>query len=157
MFENEYIFDKDLIKEYVFNVMGKMPMLRSLFLFILGLILYFIVEENMKYLMLACSFVGIFCVVAFPIVMINNLEKAGKRLHNGHFEKTFVTFGDNIIMNEGKVHLEFEYNQIVKIHQTKRLIILSFSDNAGIIVSKEGFTKGTLEEFLPFIKEKTNI
>ena len=60
-------------------------------------------------------------------------------------------------MNEAKVHLEFEYNQIVKIHQTKRLIILSFSDNAGIIVSKEGFTKGTLEEFLPFIKEKTTI
>ena len=57
-------------------------------------------------------------------------------------------------INEGKVHLEFEYNQITKILQTKNFIVLKTSEQSAILVLKDGFLKGTENEFLKFIEEK---
>lgn len=57
-------------------------------------------------------------------------------------------------MDEGKVHLEFEYNQITKIVETKSFIVLRLSENSAILVLKDGFVKGTQEEFSKFINEK---
>ena len=79
-----------------------------------------------------------------------------KRLNNGTIEKTNVKFLNNIVMNEGKVHLEFEYGQITQIVYTKNFIVLKTSEQSAILVLKNGFLKGNETEFLKFIKEKTN-
>lgn len=60
-------------------------------------------------------------------------------------------------MNEGKVHLEFEYSQINKILQTKNFIILKISEQSSILVFKNGFLKGTEEDFIIFIKDKISV
>lgn len=89
-----------------------------------------------------------------PILAVKQLEETEKRLNNGIIEKTNVKFSDNIVMNEGKVHLEFEYNQITKILHTKNFIVLKTSGQSAILVLKDGFLKGTESEFLKFIGEK---
>ena len=155
MFENEYTMDRKLIKEYVLNIMSKRTIIMGMILFILGFSL-FCVEQDMimKYTMLACAFLGIISIFITPLTMINSFEKAAKRLNNGTIEKTKIVFNENIIMDEGKVHLEFEYSQIVKITLTKSFIFLELGDKSGILVLKAGFTKGTEEEFMSFIQEK---
>ena len=154
MFENEYIFNRDLTKEYVYKILGKRIMIVGFGLFILSTILFFIETGTMKYAMLGCALVGIVYAIITPINLVNVLEKNAKRLNNGKIEKTRVVFGDNITMDEGKAHLEFEYSQIEKIVETKNLIALIIGKNASILVSKEGFVKGTEEEFMKFINDK---
>ena len=57
-------------------------------------------------------------------------------------------------MNEGRVHFEFEYEQIKKIRETKNLIMLGLGKRSAILVYKSGFTEGTKEDFMKFIQEK---
>lgn len=54
-------------------------------------------------------------------------------------------------MNEGKVHLEFEYNQINKILETKDFIVLKTSSQSAILVFKEGFATGNKEDFFSLL------
>lgn len=154
MFENEYTMNRALTKEYVFKIIGKRMMIIGLSIFILGIILFLSLDDGMRYVMLTCGFIGLFCAIATPIIMINNLETASKRLNNGKIEKTKVAFKDNITMDEGKVHLEFEYSQIKQIVETNHFIVLKLGDNSAILVFKDGFTKGNKEEFIKFIKSK---
>ena len=156
MFENQYIFDRKLITEYVISILSKRTILTGLFVFIAGCILYYVEDGNMRYAMLTCAFLGILCAIFLPIVLINSYEKNAKRLNNGTIEKTQVLFNDNIVMNEGKVHLEFEYSQILKITQSKNLVFLELGNKTGILVSKDGFIKGDLNSFLDFINSKIN-
>lgn len=156
MFENEYLMDKKMIKEYVIGIISKRTILLGLVLFVAGLVLYFAETDNMRYAMLTCSFLGIFCAICTPIIMINNFEKAAKRLNNGKIEKTKLLFDNNIILDEGKVHMEFEYSQILGITQSKSFLFLEMGNKSGILVSKTGFTKGTLDDFIKFIQEKIN-
>ena len=154
MFENEYVFNRDLTKEYVYKILGKRIMIVGFGLFIISIILFFIETGTMKYAMLGCALVGIIYAIITPIRLVNVLEKNAKRLNNGKIEKTRVVFGDNIVMDEGKAHLEFEYSQIEKIVETKNLLALIIGNNASILVLKDGFVKGTQEEFMKFINEK---
>ena len=154
MFENEYTMNRDLTKEYVFKIIGKRIMIIGLTIFIVGIILFLSLDDGMRYVMLTCSFIGLFCAIVTPITMINNLENASKRLNNGKIEKTKVAFKDNITMDEGKVHLEFEYSQIKQILETNHFVVLKLGDNSAILVYKDGFTKGNKEDFLKFISSK---
>ena len=152
-FENEYTMNKELIKEYVHNVLSKNTIIMGMLLTLLGIILLFVHIETI-YPILVIIF-GI-TLMLFPMIMTSELEKASKRLNNGTIEKTNVKFGENIVMDEGKAHLEFEYSQITKILQTKSFIVLQTSKQSAILVLKNGFTKGEEKEFMEFIEEKTN-
>ena len=107
--------------------------------------------------MITCSFIGLFCLIATPMVYINNLEKASKRINNGKIEKTKVVFDENIKMDEGKVHMEFEYTQIKQILETPSFIVLKLGDNSSILVLKQGFIKGDKNSFLEFINNKIKV
>lgn len=157
VFENEYTMETKYFEEYVYNVLCKKLIIGGTIVFFLGLIPIIITNRNTIY---ECLFW--FCIIAFPTIMTpgitaKNLEAAEKRLNNGKIEKTVVKFLDNIIMDEGKVHLEFEYNQITKIVQTKNFIVLKTSEETGILVFKNGFVKGNENDFMKFIEEKINI
>lgn len=154
MFENEYTMDRNLTKEYVFNVAGKRMMIMGTILFIVGIVMFLLIDDSMKYVMLTCGLIGIVSAILTPIIMVNNLETASKRLNNGKIEKTKVTFNDNIVMDEGKVHLEFEYSQIQKIVQTENFIVLKLGEQSAILVLKEGFTSGNKNDFIEFIYSK---
>ena len=154
MFENEYTMNRKLTKEYVFKIIGKRMMIIGLSIFLLGIIMFLLFDDNIKYVMLTCSFIALFCAVMTPIIMVNDLEKISKRFNNGKIEKTKVIFNENITMDEGKVHLEFEYGQIKQIVETNNFIVLKLDTNSAILVLKQGFTKGNQEEFFKFIKSK---
>ena len=154
MFENEYIMTRKYTKEYVYHILCQKIILVGMTIFLFGLLLFFFLQGSIRYVMFTASFVAVACAVLGPIVMVRQLEETSKRLNNGKIEKTQICFGHNIVMNEGKVHLEFAYKQIRSVVQTKHFIVLKLSNDAAIVVFKDGFIKGSQDEFLPFIRDK---
>lgn len=152
MFKNEYTLNKKLITEYVYGILCKDIIIAGaiLELFAFGL---FLLDTTSYTRLIACCFT-LFFMAFCPIFMIKNLEDNSKRLNNGKIEKTIVEFNDNIVMNEGKVHLEFEYSQIKKIKKTKNFIVLMISNKSAILVLKDGFINGKEDDFLKFINGK---
>ena len=154
LFENEYKMETKLYKEYVYNVLCKKTIIIGLIIMILGIFMFFVMDQDKSYVMLTAGIIAGVASIMTPILTVKQLEETEKRLNNGILEKTNVKFSDNIVMNEGKVHLEFEYNQITNILQTKNFIVLKTSEQSAILVLKDGFLKGTEIEFLKFIEEK---
>ena len=156
VFENEYMMETKLFKEYVYNVLCKKTIITGLIVMVIGILFYiFIGKEKATIIITAAIIAGITSILT-PIITTKQLEESEKRLNNGTIEKTNVKFSDNIIMNEGKVHLEFEYNQIIKVLHTKNFIVLKISEQSAIIVFKNGFLQGNEKDFLKFIEEKIN-
>lgn len=156
IFENEYTMDTKLYKEYVYNVLCKKTIIIGLIIAIIGILFFIFANEEKPYTILTASIISGVTAILIPIVTLKQLEETSKRLNNGKIEKTNVKFSNNIIMNEGKAHLEFEYNQIIKIVQTKKFIVLKTSEQSAILVLKNGFLKGNEKEFIRFIEEKLN-
>ena len=152
LFENEYKMENKLYKEYVYNVLCKKTIIIGSIIMILGIFMFFVMEQDKAYVMLTAGIIAGVASIMTPILVVKQLEETEKRLNNGIIEKTNVKFSDNIVMNEGKVHLEFEYNQITKILQTKNFIVLKTSEHSAILVLKDGFLKGNESDFIKFIK-----
>ena len=156
IFENEYIMTKELFKEYVYNVLCKKVIILGSIISILGIIMFFVIQGRKAYEMIGMAFILGFTTLLTPIITVKQLEDTSKRLNNGKIEKTSVKFSNNIVMDEGKAHLEFEYNQINELVMTKNFIVLKISNQSAILVLKKGFVIGKEEEFLKFIKDKIN-
>ena len=116
--------------------------------------MFFVMDQDKSYMMLTAGIIAGVASIMTPILTVKQLEETEKRLNNGIIEKTNVKFSNNIVMDEGKVHLEFEYNQIIKILQTKNFIVLKTSEQSAILVLKNGFLKGNENDFIKFIEEK---
>lgn len=156
LFENEYKMETKYYKEYVYNVLCKKTIIMGFIIALIGILFFFLTSSQNSYVVLTAAIIALISAILTPIITVKQLEEAEKRLNNGSIEKTNVKFSNNIVMNEGKVHLEFEYSQITKIENTKNFIVLKTSNQSAILVLKNGFLKGNETEFLKFIKEQTN-
>lgn len=156
LFENEYKMETKYYKEYVYNVLCRKTIVIGFIIALIGILFFFLTSSQNSYIVLTAAIIALISAILTPIITVKQLEEAEKRLNNGNIEKTSIKFSNNIIMNEGKVHLEFEYSQITKIENTKNFIVLKTSNQSAILVLKNGFLKGNETEFLKFIKEQTN-
>ena len=156
LFENEYTMKTEFFKEYVYNVLCKNMTIVGILISLLGIVFFFLVDGATSYVVFTAAIISGIATILTPVTMVKQLEEAEKRLNNGNIEPTKVVFSKSIAMDEGKVHLEFEYNQISKIVQTKNFIVLKTSAQSAILVFKNGFSKGNEKDFLNFIEEKTN-
>lgn len=156
LFENEYKMETKYFKEYVYNVLCKKIIITGVITALIGVLFFFFTSSQNSYIVLTVAVIAFISAILTPIITTKQLEETEKRLNNGTIENTDIKFSNNIVMNEGKVHLEFEYGQITKIVYTKNFIVLKTSEQSAILVLKNGFLKGNETEFLKFIKEKTN-
>lgn len=153
MYKNEYTMNDKLIAEYVYSILCKNIIIAGAAIAILGFAMFTLIDGEMEYVMLFASCIALLCMAFGPLIMIKQLKDTSKRLNNGKIEKTIVEFNENIVMNEGKAHLEFEYNQIKKIKQTRHFIILMISNKSAILVLKDGFINGNRDKFIEFINK----
>lgn len=156
LFENEYKMETKYFKEYVYNVLCKKISIIGFIIALIGIIFFCFTSNQYSYIVLLASIIAFFTAILTPIITVKQLEKAEKILNNGTIEKTNIKFSNNIVMNEGKVHLEFEYSQITKIVYTKNFIVLKTSQQSAILVYRNGFLIGDETGFLKFIKERRN-
>ena len=157
-FENRYYEDYTVMKEYIKHVfckvtriMGIILMILSLCAFGLSLFAGFTVSESMLFIL---CFLGGLLIYSYYYLIIGVMKIQSKNLHGKVLPETIIKFGDTIEMDEGKTHMEFEYGQIIKMHKLPNLYVLVIGRSQSIIAAKDGFVKGTSQEFEKFIEEK---
>lgn len=161
LFENRYYSDKKVLLEYVKDIHCKYPRIIG-FLFILVAIFYtYLILFKMRSLrfVMAVLTILIFIIslrlIFYHLVYLKNMKKSSLNLHNGQTPESILQFTDNnIALKEGKVSMEFEYNQIKKIKEYKLTYVLMIGKKQGLILKKDSFAIGTFEEFKKFITEK---
>lgn len=124
------------------------------------LILLYLIKSNWEDLFQCAA--GIICgllfIFLFPIYIryIAKIRYRQSTLLNGGSDMQRKTeFGEQIcVTSSNKAETCFDYAQIKHICETENLIILRSVCAVGIIVGKESFTVGTLEDFRRFIQEK---
>ncbi len=161
LFENRYYSDKKVLLEYVKDVHCKYPRIIG-FLFMIVAILYtYLILFKMRSLRFVMAVLTIFIfiislrLIFYHLVYLKNMKKSSLNLHNGQSPESVLQFMDNsIALKEGKVSMEFEYNQIKKIKEYKLAYVLMIGKKQGLILKKDSFAIGTFEEFKKFINEK---
>ena len=83
-----------------------------------------------------------------------HMRRANK-FHDGIIPQTQVLFGEEeLIAQSGDSKLKIPYNKLNKIKVSKNLMILTVKKYSHVTICKDGFTKGTYEEFLAFLRAK---
>lgn len=157
-FENRYYADYTVIREYTKHVfckttriMGMILMIVSMCGFGLSLFAGYTVSESVLFI---CCFLGGLMIYCYYFLVLRAMTKQSDNLHGGTLPEMIIKFGDTIEMDEGKTHMEFEYGQIIKMHKLPNLYVLVIGRSQSIIAAKDGFVKGTSQEFEKFIEEK---
>lgn len=102
-------------------------------------------------MMLALSF-------SYPKLMGVNLFKNYTKLHNASPIPSEVVFCENHIFdNSNNSSTTFEYSQLERIVETDEHFFLMITKSAGLILRKDGFTQGDINQFRGFIASKSHI
>lgn len=104
-------------------------------------------------------FVFYFAFAVFALAMPSiAAERQLRALHRRNLGQPVVVvkqFGDRIISNMPGSVLTLDYCNIRRVYSLKTCYVIRFVDNmAQLILSRDGFTKGTFEEFKQFLREK---
>lgn len=68
--------------------------------------------------------------------------------------ESVTKFGDEILDEAINMKARTSYDKLKAIHISQNVIVLQDLCKIDLILDKNGFTKGTFEEFVPFIQEK---
>ena len=160
MFENRHVSDKQMYKDlyrYVFFL--RKPVIVCYAVLFFGLIVDVI---EWIYAKESFELTGMFLVPLFFLFMIlrynyvvNTTVKRNIELHGKEVSVKTDVYNDyfQITSSTGSV-FKIDFNNIKKVMQTKKLILLMSKEKQIFVLSKDGFTKGTPQEFLAFLKRK---
>lgn len=161
LFENKYYSDKKVLLEYVKDVHCKFPRIIGFFFMLIALLYIYLILFKMRSLRFVMAVLTIFIfiislrLIFYHLVYLKNMKKSSLNLHNGQTPESILQFTEsNIALKEGKISMEFEYNQIKKIKEYKLAYVLMIGKKQGLILKKDSFSIGTFEEFKKFITEK---
>lgn len=161
LFENRYYSDKKILTEYIKDVHCRYLRIIGFFFMLVAMFYTYLILFKMKSLRLvmAALTIVIFIVslrlIFYHLLYLKNMKKSSLNLHNGQTPESILQFTDNnIALKEGKMSMEFEYNQIKKIKEYKLIYVLMIGKRQGLILKKDSFSIGTFEEFKKFINEK---
>lgn len=76
-----------------------------------------------------------------------------KRSH-GQMERTLTFFPDQFFVVSGGEKLRFSYSEIVSWKETKHLLVLTCADKTGIMMDKQGFSKGDAQTVIHKLQEE---
>ena len=158
LFENRYYSDKKILTEYIKDVHCRYLRIIGFFFMLVAMLYTYLILFKMKSLRLvmAALTIVIFIVslrlIFYHLLYLKNMKKSSLNLHNGQTPESVLQFTDNsIALKEGKISMEFEYNQIKKIKEYKLIYVLMIGKRQGLILKKDSFSIGTFEEFKKFI------
>ncbi len=158
MYKNRFTATDEMLKEFINKVLCKKIFFTSKVFGVCGIAMIIVSALGNDMTGLA-MFAALTCVVVgmaifTPKLTFNQMKKADKEINGNNKFETVVEFKNKVIVDEGAFHLELEFDRIRRIHTLKTCAVLMFTSQNGIIISKDGFEKGTYEEFLKFLKQK---
>lgn len=157
-FENRIIFTKDIFSEYAKGVIQKkaqhiaIPL--AAFFLLVSIIDFFNMDFGSAAFLFPFGIVLLFYPAILARVPVKKAYEQQKLLNGGkELEKT-TRFSDRIDMvSSNKAEYSFAYSQVTQIYETKNLLILKINRKVNLLLDKDGFTVGNLEEFRYFIRE----
>jgi hypothetical protein len=68
-----------------------------------------------------------------------------------------IQFADHIKVTDGNTTAQYQWNQVARITENKRYLVMVFGNGLGIRLAKDGFTIGNPDTFLQFIKNEHQV
>jgi len=173
LFENEIVCDRDVYKEYYKKICFRRPFaitvlvffgtcfFASIFLLINQSCSIITSSQNLKSIPESIYFYS----VLFPLFLALRIWQ--------YFRIVKISLARDMEMNNGKTRellrivtpekieiacnadeskISYHWSSVKKVIETKNLIILLTEAKMGIIFKKDGFTKGTYEDFIFFLR-----
>lgn len=159
-FENRFYMTDKMLSEYVNKVLWKKYWILGTLLsaFSLAMLIFtcYAGMYSSATVYGTVLFISLGTTILTPLLTKRQIKESGRQIHNTEQVETVVEFGEDITMKEGTMSMSIEYSQIQKIIYLKSLYVLKFGKRNAIVLSPDGFTVGTAEEFRRFIEDKTS-
>ncbi|MBQ6888947.1 MAG: hypothetical protein IJN54_15715 [Lachnospiraceae bacterium] len=154
-FVNEYEYNEAVIKESMqawCRNKFKRYWIEMPILFVITIVLYLLTGEV---LCLIASFIS---ALAFLLTFVN--QKKAVKVEQERTEVTYkgivptlqITIAEDIYTVSPQVERHLDFTSVEKILETKNLIVLLLKGNMTITLCKTGFTEGTWENCLTYLK-----
>lgn len=151
--ELEYTITKELFKEYAYQIRYKwlfiVGSIASLVNFLLGIIIG-------DFLIIFLSIILILLILSIPLICVK-IHFLVNKVYFKNYSKSKLILKDSIILEEVNNHLEYSYDIINSIKETKNLIVLCLPFTGALLISKEGMSLKEVNSLIDFILNKTNI
>ena len=151
--ELEYTITKELFKEYAYQIRYKwlfiVGSIASLVNFLLGIIIG-------DFLIIFLSLILILLILSIPLIYVK-IHFHVNKVYFKNYSKSKLILKDSIILEEVNNHLEYSYDIIKSIKETKNLIVLCLPFTGALLISKEGMSLKEVDGLMDFIHNKTSI
>jgi hypothetical protein len=165
MFVNQLTLTKEVFREFHKNFSARPwghPLASKIILSVLGILVILLASLLALGGDLVIFVVGLILGLLFiflPPFFVRYISKLRYHQHvlmnGGNEVQQKKEFAEQIhITSSNKSEMCLDYTQIKQICETKHLIILRTAHALGIIIGKDNFTVGTLEDFRSFIRGK---
>lgn len=167
-FENRYVEDKQIVKEFhkyclcrnqrrVGLVALAIAIAFAVFMMfgMIGLVHISELKATIFWeISLVCFILGVLLNLYYRMTAMIAMAQDRKNME-GNIPETIIQFSDDdvVISELGKVKT-FHYRELAEPMETKNLIIMLISRYAGIVVKKDSFSYGDVDDFREFIKSK---
>ena len=155
-FKNEYDYTDDLIKESITSWWNwrikKQKMMFYVCIAFFGI--WFVVQKQAMYLIPAVLAVGGLFLIKYRIR--NEVKTEMQRARVMYPDKTphiSVEIGEDVTLSSGDNTRHLKVSDIENYKETQNLIVLFLKGKLTIALSKDGFTEGTAEEMIKFLKK----
>jgi len=159
LFENQYKLTRERYLSFYKKPiqLNYMKFVWGAFLVISGVMLIISLIDQQQGYAFYYGIIMLFCV--YNVFLRNHLlalrtyKMLVTQLGMSEWERK-ITIGDKIIMTDMNTISEFHWTQIVKTVVNKEYIALVLTNNLAIRLDKTGFTQGTADTFLAYLKSK---
>lgn len=160
LFENSYVRNKALVKElYAFYFFRRPLIIASHILLALCIPLhlynYFMSGWDAVHWLLVFLIIYFFLRIPLYFHQVNTVLRRDRELFDGEISISTVVTDQclEITSPDGAIN-QFSLEKIIKVHQTKNLILLHSKAKLTFIIRKDAFTKGSADEFKAFLRSK---
>lgn len=158
VFENRFLGNRKIISEFAWKYsVGPRPWTLFLYVPLMVLSLGTLVIPGFSGNDRLRAGIFLVCLVALqamPLWYAWAVLHNDKRKNDGVQPETVTTFGDAVEVHEGMVHLTVEYRKIVQVVRLKHSYALMTGKRTAVLITPEGFTKGSFGEFKQFLRMK---
>lgn len=157
LFENIYVDTEKLLRQTYKKILKKKVLIWTAVSVVMGLLFLFagvVLDKpvyrwgSLIYVVLAVWY------LLWPHRIARKAYKNMLKFYDGVIPETVVRLADAITLTQGETVTTIPYNKLKQVSILDDCLLLHNEIGGAYIVSNDGFTKGTKQEMLAFLKEK---
>lgn len=160
LFENSYTFDENIAREYM-----RYSFFRSARLYVI--VAMYLIITAMLMLIRRFDYAAIFAVLfaVWIVISISSYRQGIRRMVRKNIEVSggepypvFFDFAEECFFSNNSVSgsIPIRYSELKRVRESKKAIMLVGRGGTRYALDKSGFTKGSIEDFMRFIKRKVH-